>query len=103
LNWITGYLRRTLLRNSGFFLTMTHPDFQLENSLRRYMTDSTKIQTKVCEDAITRMAQAKERNNENDFLLEKGKLLDALEAIKTADPDTYAKYIKFGDAQFNAD
>ena len=65
------------------------------------MTEFTVIQTKVCEDTIGRMKQAKKQKHEADFDLEKSKLLDVLAILKTADLSIYAKYSKYGEMTFH--
>jgi hypothetical protein len=56
------------------------------------VAEYTHIQIKVCQDLILRMEEAKKQNNKAAFESEKGKLLDALEVIRTADPNTYASF-----------
>ena len=67
------------------------------------MTKFTEIQIKikVCKATIHLMKQAKQQNNEAAFNLEKGKLFDVLEIIRTADPYTYAEYSKFSKMLFH--
>lgn len=67
------------------------------------MTEFSRIQTKVCEDTIERMKQARKRKCEADFYLEKSKLLDALEILKTVDHSTHAKYSKYSGMTFHTD
>ncbi len=63
--------------------------------------DFTEIQIKVCQDTIHRMEQAKEQKNEAAFNLEKVRLFEVLEIIRTADPSTYAEYSKISEITFH--
>ena len=65
------------------------------------MTKYTEIQIKVCQDTIHHMEQAKKQKNEAAFNLEKGRLFDALEIIKSVDTITYAEYSQFSEMMFH--
>ncbi|MBI1888130.1 MAG: hypothetical protein HYS19_07130 [Nitrosomonadales bacterium] len=67
------------------------------------MTEFPLIQTRVCEDVIRRMVQAKKQKDKAVFDLEKEKLLDVLAILKAADTNNYKKYSKYGEMEFQSD